>query len=109
MGLRGPPTGIQSIEWSFDSQYLATKCESMPNAVWVWDMTKLLVAAVLIHISPVKTFKFAPHSQQLYIGTGESRIFIWSPKGASVENLPRNDFSAHGPNAVSVHRIIWNP
>ena len=109
VGLKGPPTGIQSIEWSFDSQYMATKCETMPNSVWVWDTTTLSLAAVLMHIHSVKTLKFAPHSQQLYIGTGQSRVFMWSPNGACVIDLPRNEFAAQGPNQVNVHHILWNP
>ena len=94
----------------------------MPAVVWVWDMSKLYLiilldkreskmqlAAALQHLHPVKSFKFAPHSQQLYIGTGQSRVFMWSPKGACVIDLPRNEFAANGPNAVNVHRILWNP
>ena len=42
---------------------MATKCETMPNAVFVWDMGKLALTAVLIHLNAVKSFKFAPHSQ----------------------------------------------
>ena len=101
--------GIKNIEWSFDSQYMATKCETMPNAVFVWDMTQLQLATILIHLNPVLSFKFAPHSQQLYIGTGQPRVFMWSPKGACVIDLPRNEYAAQGPNAVSVKRILWNP
>ena len=34
---------------------------------------------------------------------------MWSPKGACVIDLPRNEFVSQGPTAVSVHRIMWNP
>ena len=51
------------IEWSFDSQYLATKCETSPNTVYVWDMTKVELTAVLIHKDSVRAFKFGPNSQ----------------------------------------------
>ena len=88
---------------------MATKCETMPNAVFVWDMGKLELSTVLIHLNPVKSLKFAPHSQQLYIGTGQTRVFMWSPKGACVIDLPRNEFATHGPCAVNVNRIMWNP
>jgi hypothetical protein len=27
VGLQGPPTGVSLMEWSFDSAFLATKCE----------------------------------------------------------------------------------
>mgnify|MGYP000928606455 CR=1 FL=1 len=86
------------MDWSFDSQYLATKCETMPAAVFVWDMAKLELAAVLMHLHSIRSFKFAPHSQQLFIGTGQSRVFMWSPRGASVVDLPRNEMATHGPS-----------
>ena len=91
--LKGPQTGVQLIEWSFDSHYLATKCESMPNAVWIWDMTTLELSTILIHLNNVKSFKFSPNSQTLVIGTGQSRVFVWTPKGACVVDLPRNEMS----------------
>ena len=81
----------------------------MPKAVYIWDVTNLELVAVLIHLDVVKTFKFAPHSQQLFIGTGQSRVFMWSPRGASVIDLPRNEFAAQGPTKVNVQRVIWNP
>ena len=98
VGLKGPPSGVQLMEWSFDSQYLASKCETSPNTVYVWDMTKVELTAVLIHKDSVRAFKFGPNSQQLVIATGQSRVFVWSPKGASVVDLPRNEYAAQGPS-----------
>lgn len=108
VGLQGPPTGVRLIEWSYDSQFMATKVESMPNAVWVWDMTTLQLTALLVHLNPVLAFKFAPQQQQLVICTGQSRVFCWTPRGACVIDLPRNELSAI-PGSLSVHRLIWNP
>ena len=34
---------------------------------------------------------------------------MWSPNGACVIDLPRNEFAAQGPNQVNVHHILWNP
>lgn len=79
------------MEWSYDSQYLATKCEDMPNAVWVWDVTTLELSSVLIHLNPVKSFKFAPQSHSLYIATGQKRLFVWTSGGACVIELPQNE------------------
>ena len=50
------------MEWSYDSQFLATKCESIPSAAYVWDMTTLELHTVLVHQNAVKTLKFAPHA-----------------------------------------------
>ena len=79
------------MEWSFDSQYLATKCEEMPNAVWIWDVTTLKLTSVLLHIDVVRAFKFAPSSHSLYICTGQKRLFVWGGSGACVIELPETE------------------
>ena len=97
------------MEWSYDSQYLATKCESMPNAVWVWDMTKLELKTLLVHLDQVKSFKFSPDSHTLVIGTGKSRVFVWTPKGACVVDLPKNEISMQFAKDLNVSKVSWNP
>ena len=89
--------------------YLATKCENMPNAVWIWDMSTLLLNTILIHLNEVKSFKFSPNSQTLVIGTGQARVFVWTPKGACVIDLPRNEYSIQAPSELHVKRVLWNP
>ena len=36
--------GVGALSWSFDSQFLATRNDSMPTAVWVWDLSRLSLA-----------------------------------------------------------------
>ena len=79
MVVQGPPTGVQKIEWSFTSHYMASKNDLMPTTIWIWDMTTLELASVLIHLNPVKCFKFNPKSNDLYIVTGQGRVYTWSP------------------------------
>lgn len=50
------------IEFSYDSLFVATKSEEVPNAVWIWDVSSVELQTILIHINPVKSFKFAPAS-----------------------------------------------
>ena len=88
VGLDGPPTGVKKIEWSYTTHYMASKCDNMPHTVWIWDMTTLELASVLIHTSPVKNFSFSPTSNDLYIVTGQGRVYTWAPLGASVIELP---------------------
>ena len=57
----------------------------------------------------VKSIKFSPNSQTLIIGTGKSRIFVWTPKGACVVDLPKNDISVQTPKDLNVSKIHWNP
>ena len=71
---------------------MATKCDTMPSAVWVWDMTTLELTTVLIHLNPVKNFKFSNNSNELYMVTGSGRLYTWNPQGASVIELPQPGF-----------------
>ena len=110
VGLKGPPVGVQQMEWSFDSQYLATKCEEMPQTVWIWDLTTLDLTSVLIHLDHVRCFKFAPQSHALYIATGQKRLFSWGQQGACVIELPQNELISQAqPTCLSVIRLKWNP
>lgn len=106
VGLSGPPTGVSILEWSYDSVYLATKCETMPTAVWIWDTTTLSLHTVLIHQNNVKSLKFAPHSLQLLIGTGQQRVHMWTPHGSCIVALPDSKDQTSG---VNVYKIQWNP
>lgn len=92
MGISGPPTGVNKLEWSHTGNYLATKCDSMPTTVWVWDMSSLELSSVLIHLNSVKNFKFSPNSNELYVVTGTARVYTWTPQGASVIELPQAGF-----------------
>ena len=78
----------------------------MPTVVWVWDMTTFELHTILLHINPVKAFKFAPHSQQLVIGTGMPRVFVWTPTGSCVISLPQYMDVQSGLNVI---KVKWNP
>lgn len=69
-------------------------------------MTTLELHSVLQHINIVRSFKFAPHSQQLVIGTGQARVFIWTPTGSCVISLP-SYMDVH--QGLHVQKVRWNP
>jgi hypothetical protein len=94
------------MEWSFDSTFLATKCESIPTVVWIWEVNTLELHTVLIHMNQVKSIKFAPNAHQLIIGTGQPRVFAWTPAGSCVIPLPHYMDVASG---LHVQKIKWNP
>ena len=83
---------------------MVSKSDSMPTAVWIWDMTTLELASVLIHRNVVKNFKFKPGSNELYIVAGSGRVYTWGPSGASVVELPIG-----GEEKINLTKIIWNP
>ena len=82
----------------------------MPTTVWVWDMTTLELATVLIHLNPVKNFKFSPNANELYIVAGSARVYTWTPVGASVIELPATGFGSESSVVTtSLSTLKWNP
>lgn len=57
-------------------------------------------------MNPVKSIKFSPHSHQLMIGTGMPRVFVWTPTGSCVIQLPQYMDVQSG---LHVQKIKWNP
>ena len=94
---------ISICNWSSDSNYIASKNDIMPGAVWVWNSTTSSLRAVLIHQNEVKSIVWNPLMMYLVCCTGTNRIFLWSPEGASVCDLPQEN------KDLKVMKIIWNP
>lgn len=81
-----PRQGVGSLSWSHDERFIVTKHDSMPTAVWVWDLGRLALVAVLLFRTPIKSHAWAPvekdHNPILAISTGDPVLFFWSPDGA---------------------------
>jgi len=76
--------GITKIEVSYDSRFAATKCETSPRCVWVWDLIEMSLNSIMVQGKEIYDMKWSPRSHNLNICTGANRLFLWSPKGASV-------------------------
>ncbi|KAK3278435.1 hypothetical protein CYMTET_13627 [Cymbomonas tetramitiformis] len=96
-----PKLGVGFAAWSVDSRYLVTRNDNMPTAVWIWDMDSLELATVLLQQDPVKATVWDPVHLRLAISTGGSRVYVWTPDGASCVHVPLPGFHAHN--------IAWNP
>lgn len=83
-----PKIGISTMAFSSDSRYLATKDDSMASAVWVWDMQKLNLLAVLQQTSAVCCFQWDPRRPRLALCTGTSKLYLWSPAGCVSVQVP---------------------
>jgi hypothetical protein len=103
-----PKLGIATLAWSADSRLLASVNENMPHGVWLWDVSRATLAAVLLHLAPVRSVAWAPSASgaggggaTLAISTGCGRVYVWTAAGASIVHIPLPGFSA----AV----IAWGP
>ena len=80
--------GISLIAVSNDDRYCATKNEQTPCCVWVWDLQELTLNSLIVQQSPIADLAWCPRTNNLNISTKSSRLFLWSPKGASVCQVP---------------------
>lgn len=62
--------------------------DSVPNAVWIWDIQKLRLFVVLEQLSPVRSFQWDPQQPRLAICTGGGKVYLWSPAGCVSVQVP---------------------
>ena len=59
-----------------------------PRALWIWDGETLLLHSVLVQQWAIKAAAWHPTQQLLALCTGNSKVFMWSPKGCRTAPLP---------------------
>ncbi|GMH33685.1 hypothetical protein BSKO_01519 [Bryopsis sp. KO-2023] len=91
-----PKLGVGLQAWSGNGRYLATRNDNMPSAIWVWEPAESHLVAVLLQKHAVKCFEWEPESENLAVCCGTSRVYMWSPAGASVVHIPLDNFQAVG-------------
>ncbi|XP_073089166.1 WD repeat-containing protein WRAP73 isoform X3 [Manis javanica] len=96
-----PKIGIGALAFSPDSYFLATRNDNVPNAVWIWDVRKLRLFAVLEQLRPVRSFHWDPQQPRLAICTGGSKVYLWSPAGCVSVQVP-------GEGDFQVLSLCWH-
>lgn len=99
-----PQLGVGVAMFSSDCRYLATRNDNMGLAVWVWDMQRLSLAALLLHSQPVEALQWDPLQPRLAIATGNSRLYLWSPAGCVSVCIP-----APADASFSLQQLAWHP
>lgn len=96
-----PKVGIGALAFSPDNYFLATRNDSVPNAVWIWDIQKLKLFVVLEQLSPVRSFQWDPQQPRLAICTGGNKVYLWSPAGCVSVQVP-------GEGDFQVLSLCWH-
>lgn len=96
-----PKMGVGIVKFSADDLYMATVNENMPTTVWVWDIQKLALCSVLSHRKPIKSIMWDPCRHRMCISTSNSKLYLWSPEGCSIVDVPLPDFI--------VRKAEWSP
>mmetsp|Transcript_37048 Transcript_37048/g.88061 ORF Transcript_37048/g.88061 Transcript_37048/m.88061 type:complete len:139 (+) Transcript_37048:1135-1551(+) len=90
-----------TMKWSHDGKFIATRNDSMPGALWIWDCGELALAAVLLQDEDVVAFAWDAEGHRLAVCTGCTRVYLWSPEGASCIHVPLPSFRASN--------VAWSP
>ena len=80
------------LSWSSDSHYFFTRNDNMPTALWIWDICRLELAAVLVQKDPIRAAAWDPTCPRLVLCTESSHLYMWTPSGACCVNIPLPSF-----------------
>ena len=81
-----PKMGVSCVEFSCDNRFMFSRNDSMPNILWLWDMSKFKLTNVLIQTQAIKHVTWDPRQCRLALCTNNNKIYMWSPQGCiSVE------------------------
>ncbi|KAK9699303.1 hypothetical protein RND81_08G166000 [Saponaria officinalis] len=88
-----PKQGIGLMGWSNDSQYVFTRDDTMPTVLWIWDISQLQLAAILVQKESIKAAAWDPTSCHLAVCTGNHHLYMWTPSGAYCVSVPLPQFN----------------
>ena len=83
-------TGIKNIEFSYDSNFMATLNEKNNNVIYIWELFNLSLQAIIIQINKIKSFKWAKNQHILFINTENDKLYYFNFERAFVHELDDN-------------------
>lgn len=100
--------GIETTHFDSSGTLLATMSETMPTAVWIWDLASRILKAVLVHHSPIAKITWNPSIPEHLMIRCEGEeckalAYLWEPSWESPRIL---DFSARLPEGKIIGRSI---
>ena len=69
---------ISILEWSFDSKFIASKYDSMPNIVFIWETSSLKLHTVIVQLNNIRNMKWSPKENILLIVTDNSKLYTFT-------------------------------
>lgn len=100
--LEKPNIGVSEMSWSYDSNFLATRIDNIPNVLWVWHISTLSLHTVIVQIKPIKHFQWSPTQHILLICTENSRLYSFTLTNVYVIELVTDTTN------IAINKINWN-
>ncbi|ORY13390.1 hypothetical protein BCR34DRAFT_586540 [Clohesyomyces aquaticus] len=96
-----PKKGISIIAANKDSTLIATRDDSTPTTVWIWDLRTLRPKTILIQHSPIKTLQWHPtHPSLLLIQTTHDSATLYLYSAPSSISHSTSSTTTPGPPAI---------
>ncbi|KAJ2784894.1 WD repeat-containing protein wrap73 [Coemansia javaensis] len=93
---------VSFAEFSADGALLATVCDAMPHALWVWRTSDMRLAAVVQTLRPVRACCWSPVEPTLAFATGAATVYLWKlDHGCHLYEIPAATAAAAA--------LRWNP
>ena len=71
-----------NLQFSPDSAYIAVVSADYPTCVWIFNLSDLMIVAVLQQINPVRSLAWHDTNPILTVITSDaSTLFVWQPSG----------------------------
>ncbi|CAL1547065.1 unnamed protein product [Lymnaea stagnalis] len=97
-----PKLGVGSLAFSSCNKYMYTRNDNMPCVLWIWDIRRLGLCAVLIQANPIKSIAWDPTRPRLALCTSTNKLYMWSPSGSLSVEVPVE-------GTFNIHNLTWHP
>ncbi|KAH7080890.1 hypothetical protein FB567DRAFT_115057 [Paraphoma chrysanthemicola] len=104
--------GISILAFNTDGTLCATRDDSTPSTVWIWDLRSLKPWTILIHFSPVKSLQWHPHDPlRLLIQTNHDSptVYIYTADHLSSSTSTSSSTSQHPPTILDLSAHLLKP
>ncbi|KNC80121.1 hypothetical protein SARC_07508 [Sphaeroforma arctica JP610] len=84
-----PSIGTGMVQFSAGAVHMASRCDTQPNVLYIWNLQRFELQSVLIQMEPILHFSWRPHrhSAEIAVSTGNGHVYMWSPRGTAVMTL----------------------
>jgi WD40 repeat protein len=98
--------GISILAFNSDGMLCATRDDSTPSTVWIWDLKSLKPRTILIQYAPTKSLQWHPHDPtRLLIQTTHHSPTVY----LSTSTLTSTSVAAPAPGILDLSPHITNP
>ena len=73
--------GVGLLEWSSCGRYMATRCDNLPCVLWLWDLERVRLAALMVQKEHIKGAAWDPLLPRLAAVSGGGSLYLWTPPG----------------------------